>query len=202
MVRALWGIGTYCFLVSSLAIAAEPSLDASKSTKVDFQRDIGPLLARNCVDCHGPTLQMAELRLDQRRFVLGDDADPDLVKAGKSDESLLIKRLVDRKLGILMPPSFPFPPGEKIGLPDAAIDLLKEWIDQGAQWPEGVTLASEPTTSATSAKTKALLAAIRSGDHRSVAELLSREMDLANATDRRGDTPLMNAGVYSDAAMM
>src|SRR5262245_7711793 len=202
MVRALWGLGTYCFLIASLAIAAEPGSDAAKSAKVDFQRDVAPLLARNCIDCHGPSLQMAELRLDQRRFVLGDDADPDLVKAGKSDESLLIKRLVDRKLGILMPPSFPFPPGEKIGLPDAAIDLLKAWIDQGAQWPEGITLASEPTTSATSTKTKALFAAIRAGDHRSVTELVSGEKDLVNATDRRGDTPLMYAGVYSDAAMV
>src|SRR5262245_41853459 len=181
MVRALWALGTSCFLVSSLAIAAEPGSVTAKSTKVDFQREIGPLLARNCVDCHGPTLQLAELRLDQRRFVLGDDADPDLVKAGKSDESLLMKRLVDRKLGILMPPSFPFPPGEKVGLPDSAIALLKTWIDQGAQWPEGVTLASEPTTSPTSTKTKALFAAIRAGDHHSVIELISRDKELANA---------------------
>src|SRR5262245_6297935 len=202
MVRALWALGTSCFLVSSLAIAAEPGSVTAKSTKVDFQREIGPLLARNCIDCHGPTLQMAELRLDQRRFVLGGDADPDLVKAGKSDESLLIKRLVDRNLGILMPPSFPYPPGEKIGLPDAAIDLLKQWIDQWPKWPEGVTLASEPTTSATSANTRALFAAIRAGDHRAVAELVSRQQDLANATDRRGDTPLMYAGVYSDTAMV
>src|SRR4029078_3773837 len=40
------------------------------------------------------------------------------------------------------------------------------------------------------------------GDHRSVAELLSREKELANATDRRDDTPLMYAGVYSDTAMV
>src|SRR5262245_37638900 len=147
MVRA-WGVVISCFLLfGSLVSAVEPDPKTGKQDKVDFQRDIAPLLVRNCIDCHGPTLQMAELRLDQRRFVLGSDADPDLVKTGKSEESLLIKRLVDRKLGILMPPSFPFPPGEKIGLPDAAIDLLKEWIDQGAQWPDEVKLASEPTTS-------------------------------------------------------
>src|SRR5262249_49185037 len=105
-----------------------PATAADPSAKIDFSRDVAPILQQQCVVCHGPEMQMAELRLDQRRFVLGGDADPDLVKVGKSGDSLLVKRLVDRKLGILMPPSFPFPPGEKVGLPEAAIQTLKEWI--------------------------------------------------------------------------
>src|SRR5436309_7277162 len=157
MSRAWCGVGFCISLLISVTVGAEPdSAAAAKQDKVDFQRDVAPILQQQCVACHGPEMQMAELRLDQRQFVLGSNADPDLVKAGKSDDSLLIKRLVDRKLGILMPPSFPFPPGEKVGLPGAAINVLKAWINQGAQWPEGVALASEPATSAASAKTKAL----------------------------------------------
>ena len=175
---------------------------ADEVAKVDFGRDVAPILQQQCIVCHGPEMQMAELRLDQRRFVLGSDADPDLVKAGKSGESLLIKRLVDRKLGILMPPSFPFPPGEKVGLPEAAIQTLKTWIDQGATWPEGLNLASETSSTAASDKTKALLAAIRAGDHGSAAEILHLDKESVNSRDRHGETPLMHAGVYSDVAMV
>src|SRR6186997_2760697 len=92
-----------CFLsIISVLSGAEPDLTPGQASKVDFLRDVAPILQQQCIACHGPTMQIAELRLDQRRFVLGNDADPDLIKAGQSAESLLIKRLIDRKLGILM----------------------------------------------------------------------------------------------------
>src|SRR5437868_667406 len=109
---------------------------AEDTRVVDFARDVQPLLKTHCIDCHGPELQMAELRLDQRKFVVDDVRG--LLKSGKSSESLLIQRLTDKKLGLIMPPTFPFFPGEKPGLPETQISVLKSWIDQGATWPEGV----------------------------------------------------------------
>jgi ankyrin repeat protein len=182
-------------LMTVIASAAEP-------VNVDFLRDIAPILRQQCVVCHGPSVQMAELRLDQRRFVLGEHADPDLVKPGKGNESLLVKRLTDSQLGILMPPTFPFPPGAKVGLPEATIDVLRSWIDQGAQWPADISLASDDARATATVQETALHAAIRAGDHRSAAELLGRDKELANTVDHRGETPLMHAGVYSDAAMV
>jgi ankyrin repeat protein len=196
-----WRFARFLLAFVALAITAACGSAQDAPAKIDFSKDIAPILRQQCIVCHGPAMQMAELRLDQRRFVLGADADPDLVKAGKSGESLLVKRLVDRQLGILMPPTFPFPPGEKVGLPEAAIQLLKTWIDQGAQWPEGVSLASDEADAA-NAKTQAIFGAIRSGNHRLVSELLSREKEVVNARDRHAETPLMQAGVYSDAAMV
>ena len=153
MVRPLVACGIL-FLVPSAAFAAE--------REVDFESEVAPILTQQCVDCHGPNLQMAELRLDRRQFVLGDDVNPDLIKAGKSAESLLIQRLVDAKLGILMPPSFPFFPGEKAGLAESQIATLKAWIDQGAKWPDDVVLSRE--TAAGQGGGGALFAAIRRGD--------------------------------------
>jgi ankyrin repeat protein len=209
MIRPRFNIGRDLLLILALtpapgAAGSEPATPGTTAAdrKIDFQADVAPILQQHCIVCHGSAMQMAELRLDQRRFVTGDDADPDLVKAGKSGESLLIKRLVDAKLGIIMPPTFPFPPGEKVGLPDASIQILKAWIDQGAQWPEGVSLESEEVETNASSKAKSLLAAIRAGSHRSAAELLSRDKELVSARDRHGETPLMHAGVYSDAAMV
>jgi ankyrin repeat protein len=183
-------------------VLAQDRGSAQESAKLDFRRDVAPILQQQCIDCHGPSLQLAELRLDQRRFVLGDDANPDLVKAGKGDESLLIQRLVDRKLGILMPPSFPLPPGEKVGLPEAAIQKLKSWIDQGAEWPEGVTLASDGAQASAHPKSNELFTAIRAGNRAHVAELMGRDKQLVSAVDRHGETPLMYAGVYSNVAMV
>ncbi len=199
--RGLWGI--LCVGIAIVAATAPRGSSAQDAaSRVDFKRDVAPVLQQQCVDCHGPDMQMADLRLDQRRFVLGDEADPDLVKAGKSAESLLIRRLVDAKLGLIMPPTFPFPPGEKLGLPEATIQVLKSWIDQGAQWPDGLALASDGAGSAENAKVRALVAAIREGNHKIAAELLSSDKELVDALDRYGQTPLMHAGVYSDAAMV
>jgi hypothetical protein len=124
MGRALTVFGLLTVVLLSSARGAEPDA-APQTSKIDFQRDVAPILRQNCIDCHGPDLQMAELRLDQRQFVLGDAADPDLVKPGKSAESLLVHRLTDRKLGILMPPTFPFFPNEQVGLSVKQIELVK-----------------------------------------------------------------------------
>ena len=39
--------------------------------KVDFGRDVLPLLRQNCIGCHGPAQQINGLRLDRRSSVLG-----------------------------------------------------------------------------------------------------------------------------------
>src|SRR5437879_2119918 len=42
-------------------------LNAQGSAKVDFQRDVQPILKANCIGCHGPAQQMNNYRLDRRR---------------------------------------------------------------------------------------------------------------------------------------
>lgn len=172
----------------------------AKIRKIDFRADVAPILQQHCVDCHNAELQMADLRLDQRQFVLEDDG-RGIIKPGHSDDSLLIHRLVDPKLGILMPPTFPFFPGEKAGLGADKIDVLKAWIDQGAAWPEGVSLAAEAKTAATDPKANALFASIRADDHQGVEKLLASG-DLLRARDKHGSTPLIFAAVYGDAKMI
>jgi ankyrin repeat protein len=192
MIRWLDGGGAIC-LASLVACAS------AADSPIDFQKDVAPILQQHCVDCHGPELQMSELRLDQRKFALADDG-RGLIKPGKSSESLLIHRLTDKQLGILMPPTFPFFPGEKGGLAEAKISVLKAWIDQGAAWPEGVNLASQ--RAAESPATRALFTAIRSGQHQAVSELLDKDKDLVQARAAGGDTPLMQAAAYSDERML
>jgi len=39
--------------------------------KVDFAKDVLPILRQNCVPCHGPTVQSSGMRLDRKSVVLG-----------------------------------------------------------------------------------------------------------------------------------
>src|SRR5687767_14735002 len=69
--RLRWGIGCAilfsCSLPPARALGAEPAatLPTPASHSVDFAREIQPVLARACFDCHGPQKQEAGLRLDQ-----------------------------------------------------------------------------------------------------------------------------------------
>ena len=110
--------------------AAEPTaLPPATKKKVDFVRDIKPLLTTHCHKCHGASKQEGGLRLDRRDEALnGGDSGPAFV-SGKSAESLLIKYVAGVDPDVLMPPE-----GDKLS--DEEIGLLRGWIDQGADWPK------------------------------------------------------------------
>ncbi len=107
---------------------------ASAQTKpVDFAREIRPIISDNCFACHGPdpTTRMAGLRLDRKETVLEVRKRGAAVVPGKSEESLLYKRISEKIAGKRMPPEY-----SHKTLTAQQIALLKRWIDQGANWQE------------------------------------------------------------------
>src|SRR5262245_41559898 len=56
--------------VLSAPLYAQTKLPPAASTKVDYTKDIRPLLAQNCYGCHGPEVQQSGLRLDLRQNAL------------------------------------------------------------------------------------------------------------------------------------
>ncbi len=147
-------------------------------------------------------MQLAGLRLDQRDVAMAGGDSGEAIKPGNSQDSLLIQRLVDKDLGILMPPAFPFPPGAKVGgLPEKQTSVLKAWIDQGARWPDGVSLAAESESAADDSQQNALFAAIRAGDAKAAPGMIN-DQRLLNCTDKHGSTPLMHAALYADGDMV
>jgi len=126
----------------SLTLTAT-ALVAANSTaadaKVDFAKDIQPILQNTCLKCHGPEKQKGKLRLDTREAALkGGKGGPALV-AGDPTKSDLIHR-------VSLPKSDDdFMPSEGEPLTKAQIDLLTAWIKEGAVWPE---TAPAKTTSA------------------------------------------------------
>ena len=110
-------------LPASLAILALPG--QQPSGEVDFARQVQPIFAESCYPCHGPQNQMGGLRLDQRpagKVIVPRDS------AG----SLILQRVTATDPKVRMPMGGPALAPEKI-------DLLRKWIDSGANWPGAVT---------------------------------------------------------------
>ncbi len=105
------------------ALALLPRFITSGQTRVDFARDIQPIFAAHCAGCHGSKKQESELRLDHKQSAQR------VVKAGHSAESRLLQRI----LGSNGEPRMPL-----IGAPlnAAQIALIRQWIDEGATWPD------------------------------------------------------------------
>ncbi len=104
----------------------------STPTEVNFNRDIRPILANQCLKCHGPDLKKAGLDLQNpatalRQLKSGNFA----LVPGKSAESELIQRITSPDEDIRMPPK-----GKGEQLSAAQIGKLRAWIDQGAKWEE------------------------------------------------------------------
>lgn len=115
----------------------EPSDEArstpgSNSGLVDFQRDVAPLLAKRCLECHGPKQAKNDFRTDDPEILMG------YIEAGDSSNSSLVNDyLITSDPDSLMPPASHGGP-----LPTAEIALLKLWIDEGAIWPAGATVVA------------------------------------------------------------
>jgi len=104
--------------------------------KVDFAKQIQPLLQQNCVKCHGPEKQKAKLRLDSKEAAMKGGKDGVIIVAGDADKSELYRRIT------LPKGNDDIMPNEGDPLSKEQTDLLRDWINQGADWPE--TAAAKP----------------------------------------------------------
>ncbi|MFM8470851.1 MAG: c-type cytochrome domain-containing protein, partial [Limisphaerales bacterium] len=119
------------------AVAALSTATSFAAAKPDFAKDIGPLLAKNCIECHGPEKQKGKLRLDSKEAAFkGGDSGLAGVVPGKSADSRLYKVItLPKGHDDVMPPK-----GEPLS--KATTDLIKAWIDAGADWPSGLKLTA------------------------------------------------------------
>jgi hypothetical protein len=117
------------FFCSSVCPAGN-SLGASSSNfrnqqgkRVDFARDIQPILKARCYGCHSGDKPKAPLRLDSKVQALR------VIIPGNSKDS----RLVHRIMGLGGEPQMPF---RSAPLNAEQIETIRAWIDQGAPWPD------------------------------------------------------------------
>lgn len=119
--RAFAGIA---FLGTALAIGSW----GTAQEKIDYSRQIKPLFARKCFQCHGAAEQEAGLRLDQQESATSPlDSDEIAIVPGKPLESELLARIETDDEDLRMPPEGkPLSPEE--------IETVKKWIAQGAEY--------------------------------------------------------------------
>jgi len=92
----------------------------------DFERHIRPILVNNCVECHGPETQEANLRLDSAEGLFAGSGSGPVVAPYQPDHSRLIQ-LVRGEADLQMPPDKRLTPQE--------ISALERWVRTGAVWP-------------------------------------------------------------------
>src|SRR5215831_13208417 len=125
---AVHGMRRFAALILLLSLGSVPSRaeDQSKEGKVDFSRDISPILANNCLLCHGPDAKgrKGDLRLDVREGALLAHEGKAAIVPGKPDQSELIRRVTTTDREEVMPPA---KSGKK--LTKAQIDVLRRWVE-------------------------------------------------------------------------
>ncbi len=114
-----------------LALSAPAAeLPPAAKQKIDFVRDIQPILAKSCYECHGAQKQKAELRWDVKAIALKGGEHGPVIVPGRSAESLMIQLVAGLKGDDRVMPK----KGDR--LTAEQIGLLRAWIDQGANWPD------------------------------------------------------------------
>ncbi len=136
--RSAYSLVLFALLVATATNAAEKSSPersdaqagsaATTASKVDFARDVKPILQRRCVRCHGAQRREGGLRFFGRDDLLEpNDSGLAAVVPGRADDSELFRRVTaggdDR-----MPPE-----GPPLGADE--IEILRRWIDAGVPWP-------------------------------------------------------------------
>ena len=137
-----------CFLATGILKAVQPQTAAVQasgrpaSQKIEFDRDIKPILQSSCVACHGPETHQGQLRLDSEAAILQSGASGKVVIPGNSQESLLVRRLLGAGGAPRMPMGAEPLSTEKIA-------LIRAWIDQGSFTTTSGTADISSGTSAT-----------------------------------------------------
>ncbi|MFM7040822.1 MAG: c-type cytochrome domain-containing protein, partial [Planctomycetaceae bacterium] len=103
-------------------VAAEP---------VDFVHEVVPLLKRHCAECHLGDARQGGFSMNTREaLVAGGDSGTAGIVARDAAGSELIARVTSTDPDLRMPSDGP-------PLPDAAVAVLRRWVDEGAAWEEG-----------------------------------------------------------------
>ena len=132
------------------------SLAAFGDEPIQFNRDVRPILADRCYQCHGPDEKnrQAELRLDQSDSAFAARKDGSAIVPDKLDASELWRRVNATD------PDERMPPAEARPLTQQQIEILGKWIEQGGKWERHWSLipparpslpAVDPTAEARSA---------------------------------------------------
>ncbi len=157
---ALAGLVVLAFAPWNPLRAEEPKPGPAQG-KVTYMDHVRPILREHCFHCHNQTKKQNDLALDRYETLMAGGASGEVIKPGDPDNSYLYA-LVTHKDAPHMPPN-------QDRLPDAKLEVIRQWIAGGALKDSGSTAKAkkEPTV----------------------------ELALASGAGRPGGTPVMPEGV-------
>ncbi|HZL89156.1 MAG TPA: DUF1549 domain-containing protein, partial [Pirellulaceae bacterium] len=135
--RFSWLLAVVTCAVCGMARADDKTgadqLPPAADRPIDFVKDVQPIFASRCLECHGPKKQESAFRLDHKPTAMKGGDIGQAIIAGKGADSPLVRYVAGLEEGIKMPPE-----GER--LTKEQIGVLRAWIDQGANWPESASV--------------------------------------------------------------
>ncbi|MGC1295406.1 MAG: DUF1549 domain-containing protein, partial [Alloacidobacterium sp.] len=130
---------------------AAPAAEAP-TKPVDFNREIRPILSDNCFKCHGPDekMRMADMRLDETEGLFVDRGGYKIIVPGNSAQSKIYQKISSKDAAFRMPPD-----DSGKTLTAKQIEVIKQWIDQGAKWETQWSFVAPKRSSVPEVKDKA-----------------------------------------------
>lgn len=151
-------------------------VELKQTKRIDFVKDVQPILEFNCVACHKEGHDKGKLRLDTKElaFKSGENG-PTIVPFFAEKSISYTYTTLSKDDDNVMPPA------KKDGpLAKEKSDILKEWINQGAPWPDGITLTPKKAEEGTGGDTMALAVLIHKRIMEKTKEKASADMQKYN----------------------
>lgn len=117
--------------ISTILFTTGTMVSVAQDDAVDFNRDVRPILTKNCTTCHGGVKKAGDVSYLYREDTLGKgESGKTIVVPGDPDASEMIRRILTADPDDRMPP----PDHHPKPLPEKEIEILTKWIEQGAEW--------------------------------------------------------------------
>jgi len=116
-------------IAAIMTVAIACTMVRAQERSPDFVRDVAPLLQRRCLSCHSGAEPKGEFSLQTAEAALSGG----YIEPGEASESHLVE-LITPVAGKAEMPKDADP------LTSDEIDVIRKWIDEGAKWPQGLTL--------------------------------------------------------------
>jgi len=178
-----WLIGAAATLVWLSAVVTATQRPAARpaAARVDFDRQVRPLLEKRCLECHSEEKRKGGLSLASYGDILDGGRNGAALRPGRSADSLIVHRILGR--------SEPQMPKDEEPLSPSEIVLIRQWIDQGARETPASAAAPAPWDAPLALARPAVPAAVWTGWQAPVDRLVAASLvkRVANEPDLAGD---------------
>ncbi|MDQ3814014.1 MAG: PSD1 and planctomycete cytochrome C domain-containing protein [Armatimonadota bacterium] len=124
-----------CLIAGLAGAACADAAKAEPSATDVYEKKVRPILADNCYSCHGPSKQVAGVRLDTKAGLLKSTSSGPLIVPNTPAKSALV-HVIQYNGEVQMPPRGKMKKDE--------IDTIVAWIKAGAPWPGAGAAKTEP----------------------------------------------------------